>query len=456
MAINEHSLATLAQAEGIEQEYRVIDGVYLLGSVARGLTVFDQQVRAHNLAWALWRIREGDGPDSHIKVAVVGGGIAGLTVAACLLARSRGFQVTLFEERWDLCPLQQGSDTRWVHPHIYRWPEHGSRAPDAGLPVLNWTEGRASDVSREVLEGFGSYADRYGAARFELFLGLSHLRIDATGGYIEWMGRTGVRHGAYVRAGEANGARRKFDVVILATGFGLEEGVANASGATSYWRNDRLGQPQLAGNRQTYLVSGFGDGALVDLCRLTIERFRQDTILYELFEDGLEPLEEELRTLLDGDFGRTAANAHELFEQRLSIQARNWLDAGRERLGKRIRKDTHVVLHASGERRENKSLKDLFGPHSSFLNRTLLYLLYRCGGFVLSLDSMKATTREYQVLPDAIVTRYGAKTVEAIVELFSDPSLVSERIKEMKSDGLQVAQRKWPLGAFPNVRAGER
>jgi hypothetical protein len=114
MAINPHSLATLSEAEDIIDEYRITDGLFLLGSVARGLTVFDQQVRAHNLAWALWRVLEGEGqaPDRR-SIAVIGGGIAGLTLTACVLARSMAFNVTLFEKRWDICPLQQGSDTRW-------------------------------------------------------------------------------------------------------------------------------------------------------------------------------------------------------------------------------------------------------------------------------------------------------------------------------------------------------
>jgi hypothetical protein len=51
---------------------------------------------------------------------------------------------------------------------------------------------------------------------------------------------------------------------------------------------------------RNYVVSGYGDGALVDLCRLTIERFRQDTILYELFGPELDWFEESMRARLQG------------------------------------------------------------------------------------------------------------------------------------------------------------
>ncbi len=453
MTANAHSLATLNDATHIAAEYEVSDQIYLLGGLARGLTVFDQQVRAHNLAWALWRLMEGGRtpPVGTKRIAVVGGGIAGLTATACLLARAESFEVTLFEERWDLCPLQQGSDTRWVHPHIYRWPEHGSRAPDASLPVLNWTEGRASDVSREILEGFGRYAAEYGKDRLQLYLGLNHLRIDAGERAIEWMGREGERSGAYVQSGDPHGSKCGFDAIVLATGFGLEEGTDGVGGSASYWRNDRLGQPELSGSRRTHLISGFGDGALVDLCRLTIERFRQDTILYELFGDDLEVLEDELRDHLAGDFGRTSANVYDMLEGSLSDRSKGLFDEARKRLLTRLRKDTIVVLHASGRENSNSSLKDLFGPHSSFLNRMLLYLLYRCGGFVLVMGDLEAARREFDVRDERVVRRYGADTMKALLELFSDPGMMSPLLGEMKSRGLQEARRKWPLGAFPHL-----
>lgn len=445
-----NSSKELSAAQGILQEYRIINNLYLLGSLAQGLTIFDQQVRAHNLAWALWRVQKDHGAHSQgAKIAVVGGGIAGLTLTACLLSRMPKCKITLFEKRWDICPLQQGSDTRWVHPHIYRWPEHGSRAPDAGIPVLNWTEGRASDVSREILEGFGKYADRYGVGdTIELYLGLSHLKIEASTHYIEWMGRKGERNGAYVRSAEPYGDRRCFDQIVIATGFGLEEGAEEMEGVNSYWRNDRLGQPQLSGDKATYLVSGFGDGALVDLCRLTIERFRQDTILYELFEHDLEQIEKQLRASLGDDFGRTSKNVYETIES-LPNPFPQIMEKARRNLLIRLRKDTFVVLHAGGKEGNTVSLKTLFGPHSSFLNRTLLYLLYKCGGFVLSLGRLDEAVRDSKVSEKNIIKRHGADSLRAICTLFNDQSFIEPKLREMKESGQQAARRHWPLGSFP-------
>ena len=90
-----------------------------------------------------------------------------------------------------------------------------------------------------------------------------------------------------------------FETVILAVGFGLEQRVP-AYRDSAYWRNEQIAQPHLAGEKRNYVVSGYGDGALVDLCRLTIERFRQDTILSELFGPELEDFEAHMRDRLEG------------------------------------------------------------------------------------------------------------------------------------------------------------
>jgi hypothetical protein len=112
--------------------FRLAGDVYLLGSFEKGLTIYSQQVRALNLAWALI---EAAPKNSLGRVAIVGGGFAGLTVAAGLLKKGVR-HVSLFERHAVLCPLQQGSDARWVHPRIYEWPNEGSNLPTTALPLL--------------------------------------------------------------------------------------------------------------------------------------------------------------------------------------------------------------------------------------------------------------------------------------------------------------------------------
>jgi FAD dependent oxidoreductase len=125
--------------------YRLPDHpLYLVGIFARGVTVYSQQIRAFNLIWALveqgilaCKLKE-DAPDpgNRASIAIIGGGFAGLTAAAALLKKGVHADITIFEQRDTLLPLQHGSDTRWLHPRIYNWPADDSESAVADLPLL--------------------------------------------------------------------------------------------------------------------------------------------------------------------------------------------------------------------------------------------------------------------------------------------------------------------------------
>src|SRR4051812_41798380 len=94
-----------------------LDGPYALGCFGKMVTFYSQQRRALNLVWALFktgRLEQGS------SLAVVGGGLAGLTAAAA--AASKGCEVTLFEANQDILHLQRTNGSRYVHPQISYWP----------------------------------------------------------------------------------------------------------------------------------------------------------------------------------------------------------------------------------------------------------------------------------------------------------------------------------------------
>jgi FAD dependent oxidoreductase len=124
--------------------YRVAGtSLYIVGTFDTGVTAFSQQIRALNLVWALIEsemipsIRSTTGTVVNLlKVAIVGGGFAGLSVAAGLIKKGANARITIFEERDTLLPLQQGCDSRWLHPHIYDWP--GERSGGIYMPARWW------------------------------------------------------------------------------------------------------------------------------------------------------------------------------------------------------------------------------------------------------------------------------------------------------------------------------
>lgn len=120
-----------------------LSDVYVLGCFERRVTIYSQQVRALNLIYALHKAKSNFGPST--RVAVIGGGVAGLTVAAA--AAYRRCRVHLLERKPQLLHLLEGNYTRWVHPHIYDWPFPGAENPWADLPILDWRAASAGEVA---------------------------------------------------------------------------------------------------------------------------------------------------------------------------------------------------------------------------------------------------------------------------------------------------------------------
>ena len=427
------------RADDVCAQFLLDDEVYLIGSMEDAVTVYSQQLRVHNLIWSLWELDSR--MDRHAEsVAIIGGGIAGLTAAACTLGQFGNTHVTLFERSTDLCPLQQGCDSRWLHPRIFRWPEPESRGPSASLPVLNWHEGRASDVADEVLRAFGRYCDKSSRKnRLTTYLGVSHLKIRSSDREIEWTGYRSERDGDYFRAVEAEGSKRKFDRIIIAVGFGPETQTPSVK-TPPYWQNEDFAQPVTDGTIRPYFVSGYGDGALVDLCRLTIERFRQDRIVYDLFGAELEGAEITLDNIIDTEKVGSLFDVFESLDNSL-------LKPARQNLVKRIRKDTHVTLHLAG-RHGNKSVPEVFRKTTSVLNQLLLYLLYRCGAFAPSFDRLDDAIAKFAGPKERIICRHGALTAGHVARIFLDETRIARKLDEFKAKQRQLVRREWHPGSF--------
>lgn len=452
--------------------------IFCVGTFDKGITVLSQQVRALNLTWALVEAGElglGDSLDagqpgsgtSRKKIAIVGAGFAGLTLAAGLLKKRVDADITIFERRDTVLPLQHGSDSRWLHPHIYDWPRPGSEAFSAALPVMNWTASRASDVVVQVLKAWRLVAAGPQAAptgttsdppKVEVFCNTRHLQISRTlqppSVDIEWIGEPrDSADPAIPRADSAGpvGESRAFDLVVLAVGFGLETG-----NGPSYWRNETLAQPQLGEARNTYIVSGSGDGAMIDLCRLRISQFRQDRILADLFNNH-EAFIGRLREIQQSpNAGPTFEGLSALWEEDgVQDDAREVLD----RLRHRLRQDTNVLLRV-----RKRSFANLFeDKRVSFQNRLLAFLLYRCGAFtpVRADDdaALAALATEHGVTRDRIIVRHGTEKCEGITDILAEDlhDLVEQAFKN-PSGHQQPDAPAWTGGYFdmPGLTQGAR
>lgn len=422
--------------------------VYIVGAYDRGVTVFSQQVRALNLAWALLESKRLDAnhdrsASNDVKeIAIVGGGFSGLTLAAALLKKGVVAKITIFEQRDTLLPLQQGSDSRWLHPRIYDWPAEGSDSSSALLPVLNWTAGRASDVVVQVLSDWQRTVKSVALAfQPTLYCNTRHLQIRESAAEgarvcIEWVGEERVPDTAGTRNEAGTGQSKNFNLVVLAVGFGLEK-----NGAVSYWRNEMLGQPSLDSPRQTFIISGQGDGAMIDLLRLRISQFRQDRILKELF-GGEDELLKQLKTLRAEHAQGSADNALARFE---GIEFTSVLN----RLRPRLRRDTDVILQL-----KVREVAELFSHNTtriSFQNKLLIYLLYKCGGFVPTTQSEAVLMQLHGVPASRVIQRHGSDRELVLASILSSNLLAA--VKRSGNPGPEEHFRQtdvvcWPGGYF--------
>ncbi|WP_156330056.1 NAD(P)-binding protein [Bosea vaviloviae] len=441
----------------IVEAYRIGDlPLMVLGTYEKGVTVYAQQVRALNLAYGL--VEGGTVPTAprpagnKFRIAVVGGGFAGLTFAAALIAKGVAADIDLFEKRDTLLPLQHGSDARWLHPRIYDWPDYGSKSQVAMLPLLNWTAGRASDVVVQTLAEWAKLtAPRESSAEtlatnIRVFCNSRHLQVDRKkhSKYlrVEWVGERRKPDGTIDdQHPTPRGDSENYNLVVVAMGFGLERDEAH-----SYWRNDVAGQPGLDGPRRTYIVSGQGDGAMIDLLRIRVSQFRQDRILDELFPERA-PLLGRLRKLRD----MNGAAQFEALEKLWRDPSPSGLRVVGDALAMRLRRDTEAVLHLKVRR-----MADLFGSASlriSFQNKLLVYLLYKCGGFVPSDHDLDRLKREHNVEDRRVIRRHGTNARADLAAVLSDGLSASlrekgEDVTAGKFPGEQPSTIEWQGGFF--------
>ncbi len=444
------SNAYKAQWLTLLQDFKLlaVPPLFIMGSFDDSVTVLSQQVRALNLACALIESEVvGTLDESRKRLAIIGGGFAGLTLAAGLLKKKAALDIVLFEERDTLLPLQQGSDSRWLHPRIYNWPADDSEATSAMLPLLNWTAARASDVVVQVLGDWGRIVAEIEPTpgQLRLFCNTRHLQIDqcpkdVSKAQVEWVGEARrPRDGHALPEEAATGQSDSFDLVVMAVGFGLEK-----EEATSYWRNETYGQPSLTHTRANYIISGQGDGAMIDLLRFRISQYRQDRILEELFngKDALLAALGQLRHNLVSD--AAAGSLFQHFEE-IANGAKTAVEWAKlqDELRPRLRRDTDVVLHLQPK---VPNLATLFNPgrKMSFQNALLVYLLYRCGGFAPSCEDLEALRLRLDVRPEHVIKRHGPNREAQFKRILAEdfhPLLDRNRLR-------QPAEVAWKGGYF--------
>jgi len=240
----------------------------------------------------------------------------------------------------------------------------------------------------------------------------------------------------------------KFDLVILAVGFGIEKSMPPQP-LRSYWRNDSLHQPEIEirSDRTKYIVSGNGDGGLIDVLRLRLKDFKQEDLIQDFKLDTLDQrdallqIEESIASVSDPD--------RSIYEQYCQLKKPEELD---RLLILRLRSDTAVTFNYATWP---------FSCRSSVLHRYLVHRLLQIDehttvqpGFLKALDghepSLTATIEldgEIKHLPfHRAVVRHGPNSAIA-----RDFPKLNEKLRltlDARNVFDETRRRLWPDGFF--------
>ncbi|MET4483761.1 HEAT repeat domain-containing protein [Bradyrhizobium sp. F1.13.3] len=257
--------------------------LFVLGCFERPATLYMQQVRALNLIYSLNQ-RKGE---TEPTLAVIGAGGAGVTAAGA--AAICGWTVSIFDKIDGDILSFAGADTtkRWLHPHIYEWPALGKEIPDAHLCILNWSSAPANRVIHTLRQQWYLLRDKHG---IEEHLGAQEIAVERLNEQylVKWNGAPPKSPRQTWRERSRRMNVELFDIVIIAVGFGKEEPNENFPIVKSYWEADNIDAYRQTGmTAPTVLVSGTGDGGIIDVLRFSFREFRHDRVLEQLENEWL-------------------------------------------------------------------------------------------------------------------------------------------------------------------------
>jgi NAD(P)-binding Rossmann-like domain len=325
--------------------------LFVLGSFARRVTVYSQQVRAINLVDAIHFYRK---PLRNVSIAVVGAGAAGLTAAA--RACEYGAEVTLFEQNADVLSIQVNSRHRWLHPMIYDWPmfDVGTHGDGARLPVMDWSARTADRLANFFHDAWQKLvADNPDRVHPRFHAKVNGLNQIPTGYRIDY---------AIQSDGQSRAHSENYQLVILAIGFGLER---EGEGRNSYWEQDPADQIARF-SKQTVLVGGYGDGALTDLMRVCMVGFEHETALAQVLRAVSD---EQLKQIRAIESDPSADDSSYLTKQYRNLVLPNVAEV----LKPRINRGRLVVLTGQGPH--------LFDSRACALNRLIVSQLLQLKAF---------------------------------------------------------------------------
>jgi len=175
-----------------------------------------------------------------------------------------------------------------VHPNINWWPAENQLLPTTELPFLDWSFGQCDEVIGTLEDQWKQLVleSREDAKFFPKREIIEAVPVPSDGNKLTLKTQN-------------NEPFRGYDIVIVASGFGEERKHLNLA-TPSYWEPDDLERLRdNEGNIRHFVVSGFGDGGLIDSLRIAYDfdfgklsfRFAEALSLQQTVADRIRTIE---------------------------------------------------------------------------------------------------------------------------------------------------------------------
>jgi hypothetical protein len=423
-------------------------GIYFIGNYSGRINFFAQQTRALNLVRALIRKERIEAGD---RVGVVGGGLAGVTAAVALLQKD--VEPDLFEQNHTLFRYQKNTATRHVHPSVNFWPDM-SLFPSTNFPFLNWYEGTPAEIISAAKKEID---ERFKNLRFKTSSRVTSVDLDPAGIFMNIASRT--------PQGESVTREGPYKAVITACGFGLEKRPPGLPPGVphSYWHNDDVLPPANSiWTREHVLVSGNGDGGLIDIIRASLERFdngREIIALAKALDTAIMRQRVKQLMMAETQGGEAYWEQHSAFEAYKHLPTSPEFNA---RLEDNLSRDFLITL--------NCPVAGLFSANSSVIHRIIVAHLIKLGrvgtviGKLLSLDWSQQPVRlrvGTKNRDDREVVTWEGTATRVIVRWGAEGALEWMNLTKAEVEQLKTRQRMnfanslkqaWPLHFYDNAK----
>ena len=291
-------------------------GVYVVGPYAERVSFSSQQRRAMSLVYAINSELKASGDASGLRgkrVCIVGAGLAGLASAVAVAGYDS--KVWILETEGGPMASLRNAKHRDIHPSINFWPRETVTLTTA-LPFFNWYPDQCDNVVSRILKLWQTFESLEGIE------GITPrcLVTDIVSRGPEWE----VFCDASGKYNQPPVTR--FDVIIFAVGFGAEDTIENDD-TPSYWDEQSDWMEDIRAGKSDppfdyFIVSGTGDGGLIEALRLlnlsfragSVDKRTEPALRDPVLAERLRKIEEDVRRRISDDVRRDSMDR--IFEHR--------------------------------------------------------------------------------------------------------------------------------------------